>query len=400
MTEKLYYKNSYLKKFKANIKNHFEKEGEFHLILDKTAFYPEGGGQPADKGFIGGEQVKYVYEDKGKIYHIVDDLPEEKNKLECKIDWERRFDHMQQHTGQHVLSAIFEEIANANTIGFHLGEEEVTIDLDKKLDNKMIDRVETKVNELIYKNKNIKANFPSEKELENIELRKEPKVEENIRVVIIDDIDLCACGGTHLKQTGEIGILSIIDSENYKEGMRIRFLAGKRALKDYRFKNNLIADARTNLSVKNKDILSEIIRLKEDLDDKNKEIDELKDQLFDFRVKEIINNAEEIGDHRLISGEYNNLDSNELKLMANKLVDFENNIIIIGQGKEDKVRVIMGKSANIEKLDMNEMITDVMKVLDGNGGGHEFFAQGGGSKVEELNNAIEKAKKLIKSEIN
>ncbi|MGM0410819.1 MAG: alanyl-tRNA editing protein [Bacillota bacterium] len=399
MTEKLYYKDSYLKEFKANLIDYKEKEENFHLILDKTAFYPEGGGQPADRGFIGEVTVKYVYEKDGDIFHVVDKLPSKKENISCKIDWQRRYDFMQQHTGQHLLSVLFEKMADAKTIGFHLGENEVTIDLDKELSESKIEKVENKVNEIIYENKNITAKFPDEKELDKIELRKDPKVNENIRVVIIDDYDLCACGGTHLKSTAEIGILKVTEFENYKGGKRVHFVAGKRAFKDYKFKNKTILKARRQLGVQNKEINKTIKRLKEELDEQNTEIEDLKEKLIEYRVKERISKGEKLGDYYLISGEINDLNPQNLKLMANKIINYDNKIVIFAQKKDETVRLMMGKSANIEKFDMNEMIGEVMKVLGGNGGGHEFFAQGGGSKPENFKKAIKKAKELLKREM-
>lgn len=391
MTKKLYYKDSFLKKFKADIISFKEKNDEYHLVLNRTAFYPEGGGQPADRGTIASRKVKYVYEKDNKVYHIVDKLPENKNNLDCKIDWERRFDLMQQHTGQHILSALIDDLYNAKTVGFHLGKNHVTVDTDLELTAEELNEAEEKMNEVIYKNENIESEFPEKEQLNDLSLRKESVVDENIRIVKIDETDIIPCGGTHLKQTGQIGILSVIDHEKYKDGTRITFLCGKRALNDYKFKNDIITNARENLGVQNENINFEIERLKNELDDKEKNLEELKNELLDCRVKNLLRNEEKFKDHKIIKKIYTKENYNDIRLMANKLVEYDNIIVIFGQKNNNTSRLILGKSANIKKLNMNDMIGEIMELLEGNGGGHEYFAQGGGSKPEKLSEAVELA---------
>lgn len=400
MTEKLYYKDSYLKKFKANIKDYFKKEGNYHLILNKTAFYPEGGGQPADKGMIGEQKVQDVYQKDDKIYHIVEQLPKNRDNLNCKINWDRRFDHMQQHTAQHLLSAIFQTEVEAKTISFHLGRKEVTIDLDKELSRNSIQKIEDQANQIIYNNKDIRAEFPGDENLKNIKLRKEPKVEENIRIVRIDQVDICACGGTHLKKSGDIGIIKIIDYKNYKGGMRIYFMAGKRALKDYQFKNKIVIKARQQFGVKDKEINTEIEALQNDLKNKKYEINELNDKLLAYKAVELISEAEKIGDYNLICGKFNEMDLSDLKLIAEKISDQKNNLCVLGQNKDSTARILMAKSKNIKEFKINEMMKKVMEILDGNGGGHQFFAQGGSSNPEKLNAALKEARKMFQKSLN
>ena len=395
MTEKLYYKDAFLKEFEADIVSHTKEGEEYNLILNKTAFYPEGGGQPADRGKIADSKVKYVYEENDEIYHVVDKLPENKNNLKCQIDWDRRFDLMQQHTGQHVLSALIDDLYNAKTVGFHLGKNQVTVDTDIELNIEELKETEKKANEIIYKNININAEIPNENKLKNIQLRKDPVVDDDIRIVKIDKVDTIPCGGTHLKKTGQIGILSIIDHEKYKDGTRIVFLCGKRALADYRFKNDIIAENRNLLGVQNNDINSEIVRLKNELDQKEKNIKELKDELLDFKVEKIVEDEPKFKDYKIINRIFENEDYSDLRFMANKLVEYDNTIVILGHKKDDTARLILGKAANIEKLDMNELITKVLKIIDGNGGGHEFFAQGGGSNPDKLSEATELAYQKI-----
>ena len=398
MTKKIYYRESFRKEFTANIVSYIEEDGEYHIVLDQTSFYPEGGGQPADRGIIGSNRVKYVYEKEGQVFHVVEKLPEEKENVNCKIDWDRRFDFMQQHTGQHLLSSLLESICDAKTVGFHLSEDTVTVDTDITLTKESLRQVEERLNEIIYQNKEVIVEFPDPGELEQMSLRKEPAVakEDTVRIIRIEDYDISPCGGTHLKKTGQIGIVDIIDFENYKGGMRISFVCGKRALKDYNFKNMIIASSREILSVPDSEITSEIKRLKEELDNKESYIENLKDELLDYRIEELINEAEEVSGYRIIKNVYKNEDYSDVRLLANKLVDYEDNIVIFGQKGEGNARMILAKSSNIDKLDMNEMIGDIMSLLDGNGGGNEYFAQGGGSKTDKLTEAVETAYQKVK----
>lgn len=399
MTKKLYYQDAYLKEFVADIVDYFEEDGEYHLKLNQSAFYPEGGGQAADKGFIGNKKVKYVYEKNKEIYHIVDSLPEARKNIKCKIDWERRFDLMQQHTGQHLFSAVLDKLAAAKTLSVHLGESVLTIDINKKLDENMIRDIEIRTNEIIYENHKITAEFPAEQKLNEIKMRKDPKVKKNIRIVKIKDIDICPCGGTHLKRTGEIGILKIIDYKNYKGGMRIYFLTGKRALNDYEFKNNIVLKARYQFGVKDDQINNSIEELKKEVDFKQNKIDKLKEEILDYYKKEIISKASKLGDYNLIIKNDSNLDLDNLKRLANKIVSEKNNIIIFGQKEDNTARVLIAKSKNIKKFKVDEILDQTMGLLNGGGGGHEYFAQGGGSMPEKLDEALKKAKKLFENEM-
>lgn len=395
MTEKLYYDDPYKKEFTADIKKHIEKEDGYHLVLNRTMFYPEGGGQPADHGFIGRSVVNYVYEDDGDIYHVVDQLSDKKEDLSCKIDWERRFDLMQQHTGQHLLSAVLKRDSGAGTVGFHLANDYVSIDIDRELAEEELIMVEKRVNEMIYEKRDIITEYPKPAELEKMELRKEPVVEDNIRIVRIEGIDISPCGGTHLDNTGELGLINILDFENYKGGLRIYFLSGKRALTDYKFKNKLVKDARDQLSVPNEEIIGEIGRLKGNLDDKDSLIKELKDELLDYRVEELINRAEKKEGNRIIEKIYEDKSFDEVRYTALKLTETDSNIVIFGQKDSNTARLLVARSENIAKLNAGEIIQEALPLIDGNGGGNKLLAQGGGSGIDNLEKAVEKAYKKI-----
>lgn len=382
MTERIYYYDSFKQEFIADIIDYFVEDDKYHIRLNKTAFYPEGGGQPADQGSIGESYISHVYELNGKIFHVGDKLPEEKSGLECKIDWKRRFDLMQQHSGQHLLSAVTKDLCQAETVGFHLGESSLTIDTDIKLSQEEMEIIEDQCNQFIYENRNISIKYPGGDK-------------DDTRIVKIKGLDRNPCGGTHLKSTGQIGIISIIDSENYKAGTRLHFLCGLRAVKDYRFKNKMTAILRDRLSVSDKKISSEINRLQEELNEKSEIIDNLKNQLLNYHGAELIKEAEEIKDYKLIMNSFDNLDFTEVRELASQLISVEGRIVIFGQQDGETTRMILARSEDISMLNLNSVIHEVMPLLDGNGGGQPGFVQGGGSNPDKLPEALRWAREII-----
>ena len=382
MTARIYYNDSFIQEFKADIIDYFEVEGKYHLKLNKTAFYPEGGGQPADHGTIGDSNISHVYEKNGEIFHIADRLPPEKSGLSCKLNWERRFDLMQQHSGQHLLSAVAEDLYQAVTVGFHLGESGLTIDTDIQLSQAEIEKIETKCNQLIYENRNITVEYPGGDK-------------DDTRIIKIAGLDRNPCGGTHLTSTGQIGIISIIDSDNYKGGSRLHFACGERGVKDYRFKNKLTAFFRDRLSVNDQNITAEITRLLAELDTKSKTIDNLKSRLLDFKKAELLKSAEEIENYCFIVNSFTGFGFSEVKELASQLVMDNGIIAIFGQLDGDTTRMILARSADITELNMNSVIQEVMPILEGNGGGRPDFVQGGGSNPEKLPEAISLAREII-----
>ena len=382
MTERIYYDDSFKQEFIADVIDYFVENDKYHIRLNKTAFYPEGGGQPADKGCIGESNISHVYELNGKIFHVGDKLPAEKSGLNCKIDWERRFDLMQQHSGQHLLSAVTKDLYQAETVGFHLGESSLTIDTDIKLSQEEMEMIETKCNQFIYENRDISIEYPGGDK-------------DDTRIVKIKGLDRNPCGGTHLKSTGQIGIISIIDSENYKGGTRLHFLCGLRAVKDYRFKNKMTAVLRDRLSVSDKKISVEINRLQEELNEKSEFIDNLKSQLLNYHEAELIKEEEEIKHYKLIMNSFDNLEFTEVRELSSQLISVEGRIVVFGQQDGETTRMILARSEDISMLNLNPVIQEVMPLLDGNGGGQPGFVQGGGSNPDKLPEALRWAREII-----
>lgn len=268
MTKKIYWENPYLHEYKAKIIDKKLKDNKWHIKLNKTIFYPDNsGGQLGDFGTINGNRVLSTYEEANDLIHIL-----EKDIytpiVELKIDYNRRFDLMQQHTGQHLLSGVFYNLLEAETVGFHLGEEIVTIDITiADLSKQEVERVELLCNKLIQSNFKVKSYFVAKDKVALLPLRKIPNISENIRIVEIDDYDFSPCGGTHLNNLGELGLIKINKWEKYKDNIRVEFICGMRAVNDYSMKSNIVKKSALLLSSKDTDLYD---RLEKIYEDKNK----------------------------------------------------------------------------------------------------------------------------------
>jgi len=399
--EKLYYENPYEKEFTANIVDVVEEDNKFHILLDNTYFYPEGGGQPSDIGYIESTSVVYVYEKEGNIYHVTERKPSKFKKVKCSIDWSRRYDHMQQHLGQHILSASIIDLFNANTIGFHLGKEYSTIDIDKVISDDNFSEVENKVNEIILNNIPVEILYPTDKELKKLPLRKQlPKTDEQIRLVKVGDIDINACCGTHPYSTIEVQLVKITKWEKYKNGMRIEFLCGKRAVDDYSLKQIRLKEISRLLSVGESDALPEIKRITKDLRELNSSVKSLKDEVAGYMVEKMVFDAEVIQDVKIIKEIYSNVDLKYINTICSKLVSYPNVVALFGVEAEDKAHLLFMRSKDLKAINMNLLLKDAITLIDGKGGGSDFSAQGGGKNNNNLESCLEYAYNKVKGTIS
>lgn len=397
MEQKLYYYDSYTIDFDANIINRKIVDNKCIIVLDGTYFYPTSGGQPCDAGTIGGAKVLEVYEKDGVIYHVVERCPDGLN-VHCKIDWNKRFDHMQQHSGQHLLSCVFEKVYGADTESFSIGNDfsHITVGKDSlTLDEAL--KVEVKVNELIYKNIPVKTYIVDENGLLELPLRKRPKVKNSVRIVEIEGIDYSPCGGTHVKSTGEIGMVKIRKWEKAKRGVRIEFVCGFRALYDYSFKNDYINRISNILSVKDIDVLQGIEKLIQENKVLKKELSGLKERILLYEAKELINKSEAYGGIHIIYRIFEGRDFSEVKNLAQYIVESENCLVIFGN-KTDIANIIISRSDNID-IEINKIFKDILLIINGRGGGSSKTCQGGGS-IDKLEVAMDRALNIIIEEIN
>lgn len=393
MTKKLFLKDSYTKVFNANVVESFKLKDSYAVILDQTYFYPEGGGQPCDLGYIEDSKVLEVYYYDNKIIHLVDNEISE-NEVKCKIDWNRRLSLMQQHLGQHILSRVLEIEYDVNTIGFHIGDDYVTIDIDKKLDENELINIENKSNEIVYKNLKVNDRYPSEKELKEIPLRKEPSVKDNIRIIEIDNFDFSPCGGTHLKTTSEVGMIKVKKIKNYKKGLRIEFICGRWALLDYQMKNNYINKISDILGIKDIEVLERVDILNNDLIETKKEINRMKEEILENEITNLSREFEMVNENKVISKVFENKSIKELRYIVNNIVSNNQNFLICLLSIEDgKVNLVIGKSKDIE-TNIKEKFESYISLLNGKGGGSPFLLQGSGKNVKKVDDVIISFKKI------
>lgn len=242
MTEKLYETDAYLSCFRATVVDCQPRESGYAIVLDRTAFFPEGGGQPGDSGYIDDIRVHDTQICDGRILHMADGPLPIGREIEAKIDFDLRFDRMQNHTGEHLVCGIAHSLFGVNNVGFHLGAEETTLDFDAPLTRAQLDRIEDLANEAVFRNVTVRAYYPDREELATLTYRAKLALTEGVRIVHIEGYDDCACCAPHVGTTGEIGLIKMLDFIHYKGGVRIRLLCGARALRDYRAKFACLAE--------------------------------------------------------------------------------------------------------------------------------------------------------------
>ena len=399
--KKLYYENQYIKDFKAEIVDIKEKDGMFHVVLDETAFFPGGGGQHCDKGTIDKYNVIDVYEDDGVVYHVVDKKPLKIHKVPCSIDWANRFDGMQQHLGQHVLSGCFYELFNANTFGFHLGREICTVDIEGQLDDEKIRAAEQKANEVIFNNHKVIFTFPTKSELKKLRLRRAlPNTNEEIRVVEIEDLDLNACCGVHPSSTLELQMIKIKRWEKHKQGVRIEFVAGKRAIENAFEKDRFAKNICTYLKCGEQDAVNTIKKLSDnvkELVDSNKKL--LVD-IGEYKIKEMMDSATKFGDITVVKVIYEDGDVKQANKILTKLVENENTMALFAVRAGERANLMFACSKNLKQVNMSDLLKDAISLIDGKGGGSPVAAQGAGKNNSNLDSAMDYAFMRVKNTLS
>ncbi|MGL5330273.1 MAG: alanyl-tRNA editing protein [Peptostreptococcaceae bacterium] len=390
--EKLYYKDQYIKDFTAEIEDILEIDNKFHVLLDKTAFFPGGGGQYCDLGKIDVHDVIDVYEKDGNVYHIVDKKPIKIHKVKCSINWDRREDGMQQHFAQHVLSGCFYTLFKKNTTAFHLGSEISTVDIEGPLTIEQIKEAEKYANDIISQNIVLETLTPSKKELKKVWIRRDlPDTAEEIRIVKIGELDSNACCGIHPKSTMELRMIKIKKWEKNKNSIRIEFLAGKRAIENSLRRDECLTDICRYLSSTDDDAIAYIKKLHERLEETLKEKRKLEDLVSSYEIKEMIDYALKVSNVSIIKKIYDNEDMKYVSKIAGKITESEDAIALIGVRNEDKVNIVFASSKNIKNVNMSNLLKDTMTLVDGRGGGSPTLAQGGGRNNGNLEIALDYA---------
>lgn len=384
MTERLYYTDPYATRFSAHVIETLSYDDHPAVILDRSAFYPTSGGQPADRGCLGNATVLDVVEREadGALVHVLSD-PLTGREVQGEIAWERRFDHMQQHTGQHVLSAAFERMLGASTVGFHLGAEASTIDLDvQDLELEQILPIEVFANRVVWDNRAVEIRLVDEDSFEDMATNAPPDVEGPIRLIQIrgtsssynSDFDVNPCGGTHVSHTGEIGLIKIVGLEHRGDKTRIEFLCGGRALHDYEARRRITSILANRLTVGT----SELNEAVERLQDENKELRHseraLRERLLDMESDQLAERAVACGPYRVVGTVYQGRNPDELRTLARKAADHRN-IVILLFSVNDRTHFCFARDETLD-LDVNQLLQEACAQLDGKGGGRPEVAQG------------------------
>jgi alanyl-tRNA synthetase len=386
MTVRKYYDDSYTRRFDARVVETGSREAGPSAVLDQTFFYPSSGGQPHDTGTLGAARVTSVTirEEDGAVVHQLD-APLPQGPVAGSLDWERRFDHMQQHTGQHILSQAFLRTANAPTIGFHLGQETVSIDLEaSKLDQATVAGAETLANEIVAKNLAVRAWFPEDDELARLALRKTPDVRGRLRVVGIGEFDYSACGGTHVAATGEIGLIAVHKSERLTRGTRIEFLCGGRARADYATKHALIRELSASLTCAPGELLTSVSRLSAALVDARRELSAHRERELDAEAGQRRATAERVGELRVVTAAWEDRPMDEVKGLALRMTTLPGVIALLGVAGA-RTQLLFAKSEGTP-VELKPVFDRTLASLGGGKGGGTRILQGaaGASSRERL----------------
>lgn len=363
--KKLYYTNSLLTEFEATVQS-CEKQGEYWIVtLDQTAFYPEGGGQPADYGVLGNAKVLDVQEKDGKILHRVDKPLQKGETVQGEIDSQRRFDLMQQHTGEHILSGLLHQMFRTENVGFHIGQDYVTMDTDKEVSAQQIAQAEMAANEIVWKNIAVQCEFPAKEQLQKIEYRSKKEIDGAVRIVTIDGADCCACCGTHLPFSGMVGQIKVLDWQRYKGGTRLTVVCGKRALDDYQIKCSQLAQIGAMLSVPANNGFDGVCRLTEQLNQTKQQLAQSRTKWFEAVCKTIKKD-----DSPIIFAE--DLQSDNLRTLCLMLCEKTAMPCGVFSNKEKGLSYAIGqKDGNI-----TELTKQLNSTFEGKGGGKPFLTMG------------------------
>lgn len=389
-TKRLYFDNPYQVEFEATVIGREWYQDRPALILDQTCFYPESGGQPADRGSINGVEIVGVIEDQNKILHVLRDEVTA-DKVRGIIHWETRFDHMQQHAGQHILSQSFHALFNAKTLSFHLGKLTSTVEIEmKEISEDEVEKVEKLANEVVFQDEEICTYITPEDMVKNVPLRKPPQKEGHIRVVQISDFDYSACGGTHPQKTGEIGLIKILKWDRIRSNLRFEFVCGKRALSDYSMRNRVLREVTIRFSAGEGDVMTSIDKLFAEYKDLKKNYRKSQDDLIRYEAQNIVQKTKE----RIIVQTYINKAPDQLRNLSLNIIHSGEYVTLFGTKLEGRVHLILACSEGLG-VDMRELIPLVSPLIEGKGGGRPTLIELAGTKSENLQAALDKARQAI-----
>ncbi len=379
MTDKLFYKDVRGSEFEAVVKSCEEKDGHYEVILDRTFFYPEGGGQPADNGTLGGAVVFDAHDRGEEVVHYTDKPLKAGDTVTGRVDMVRRHRLMQQHSGEHIVSGIIHGRYGYDNVGFHMGSECITIDFNGTLTAEQLSEVEREANEVIYRDFEPDIFYPTPEELKVLAYRSKKELEGDVRIVSFKDCDTCACCGLHVVRTGEIGIIKITGLQRYKGGTRVTMLAGAQAYEDYAVKDSLVHGISQMLSAKPYDTENAVQRLRHERDELKEELVAVKKSLFELKRAAVDDNT------RCAVLFENITEPFEIRLFAEMLLEKVPSVAVLSGNDEDGYKYAVGSKEH----DVVSFIKEANKALNGRGGGKGNMVQGTFmSKAEEIERYI------------
>lgn len=375
MTTRLYFDDAYLTRWTTRVKDKLEREDGVYVVLEESAFYPHGGGQPNDTGRIGGIPVLDVISEGDEVLHKVERFPEEL-EVRCEIDWDRRFDHMQQHSGQHLLSAVCRE-HGAMTLSFHLGSDSCTIDVDRTdLPAEQLAAIEREANRHIYLNHGITGYFVTEEEASRLPLVKPPKAVDRVRIVEMEGVEYNGCGGTHVSATGAIGMIKLLKTEKQKGHVRIFFKCGYRALNEFQEQQQVLGAVTARLKTGRDGIMERLDKWEDVQKGLQSELDALKEAMDEVTLGQLL--AKQEGGR--IAHIFADKPLKELQNLAQKLIAQCDAAVLLATEAEHKV--VLAHSGHLP-VSCGAFFQEHLASYGGKGGGSDKLAQAGFSSWPE-----------------
>jgi alanyl-tRNA synthetase len=411
MTEHLYYTDSFLYEFEADVVKTIppsEADPRPSVVLDRTVFYPTSGGQvfdtgwlsPSDNSAIKASVVEVTENDDGNVRHFLSDGDWAKKGLRVHgvVDASRRRDHMQQHSGQHVLSAAFVQLFNLHTVSFHMGDDYCSIDLETKaLARAQIEAAERLANEVILEDRLVNIRFVTQEESRSLGLRKLPSAERGeLRLIEIPEFDLSACGGTHVRSTGQIGCILLRKTEKVRQGMRVEFVCGQRAIRTARRDYTTLAEAASLYSAQLWDLPQQICKAQEETRKSRRQREQLEEELAEQLALRMLAETRVVNQRKVLVKVYDDRDLTFIKLLGQKLTRSQSGVIALLAAKQGQAAIVFAQSQG-EEFDMGALMKEVLGKLGGRGGGSRDMAQGGPQQITELQSVLDQVADKIRN---
>ena len=398
--QKLFYEDSEIKDFTCEVEKVEEIDGKYHVILDKTAFFPGGGGQLCDLGEIESCEVEDVYEKDGEIYHVLKSKPNKIHKVKCALDWNRREYSMVHHLAQHVVSALFLDEFKRKTTSFHMGAEGSSVDIEGSFSDDQIYMIEKMANDIISENISVECFEITKREAKKLKIKDDfSKINGDVRIVKVGDLDFNCCCGVHPKSTLNLKVIKFKRWEKYKDSTRIEYFAGNKAIDYIIDRDRYLSNICKYLSCSDQEAIKGIENINNKLKDYIKENKKLKEEIAEYEVKDIISSAKVVNGVSVINKIYTDKDSKYISKVSNKIIQEDNRVVLFALANGDRANLVFSCSKNLTSLDMNNLLKDAIKLIDGKGGGSKTNAQGGGKNNSNLESLMDYAIMKLEKEI-